>query len=89
MATYPNAVAIFNASDMIFCADTNFSFLNELEACSCAVVFFLGSIPSKFARYHLNGPIHVSCNILNLVATSVAEAENGGCCVTGRDVIIP
>ena len=36
----------------------------------------------------MNGPIHVNCNILKFVATSAAEAETGGCFVTGIDVII-
>ena len=48
MATYPNAVVIFHASDMILCADTESSYLNEPEARSCDPgCFFLGNIPSK------------------------------------------
>ena len=40
MATYPNAVVIFNASDKILCADTDASYLTETEAYSRAAGYF-------------------------------------------------
>ena len=36
----------------------------------------------------LKVPVHVNGNILTFVVASVAEAETGGCFVTGIDVII-
>ena len=73
MATYPNAVVRFHASDMILRADTDASYMNELEARSYTEGhFFLGSIRSKCERDRPNGPIHVNCNILKFVADSDA-----------------
>ena len=64
MATYPNAVVIFQASDIILDADTNVSYLSEPEARShTAGYFFLESIPSKCAQERLNVPIHLNGNI--------------------------
>ena len=40
MATYPNAVVIFHATDMILCADTGASYLTEPEACSRSAGYF-------------------------------------------------
>ena len=61
--------------------------MTETEARS-RTAEFLWSIPSKFARERLNGPIHANCNILTFIAASTADAETGGCFVTGGDVII-
>ena len=50
MATHPNAVVRFHASDMILRANTDASYLTEKQARSLAAgYFFLGSIPSKYA----------------------------------------
>ena len=50
IATYPNSVVIFHASDMILRADTDASYLTEPEALSqSAGYFFLGRITSKCA----------------------------------------
>ena len=89
MEKNPNEVVRFHASDMILRADTNASYLTEIESRNCVAGYFLlESIPSKLKRERLNGPIHVNCNILTFVAASSAEAETGGCFVTGIDVII-
>ena len=64
MATNPNVVVRFHASDMILRADTNASYLTEPEARSRAAGYFiLGSIPLKYTREHTNNPINVNCNI--------------------------
>ena len=48
MATYPNTVIRFQASDMILHADNNVSYMTETQACSHAAGnIFLGSIPSN------------------------------------------
>ena len=58
MATDPNEVVRFYASDMILCADTDASYLIEPKAHIYATgEFILGITPSKFARERLNGPI--------------------------------
>ena len=89
MEIYPNAAVRFHSSDMILCANTDASYMTELQAQSYSAAYlFLGSVPSKYARERLNGPLHVNCKILNFVAAYAAEAETGGCFVTGRDVII-
>ena len=89
MATYPNAVVIFHASDTILRANNDASYLTKTESRSCtSVYFFLGSVPSKCAWGRLNVPIYVNCNILKFVTISYSETETGGCFLTGRDVII-
>ena len=89
MATYPNTVVIFNALGMILRADTDVSYLTELEACSRAAGYiFLDSIPLKCARELLCCPVHVNCKILNVFASYAAEAETRGFFLTGRYVII-
>ena len=51
MATYPNAVVQFHASDMILRAGTDGLYLTEPQAHSSAAGYlFLGSIPSKCAQ---------------------------------------
>ena len=79
MATYPNAVVIFQASGMSFCADTDASYLTEPQALSCAAgYFFLGSITSKYARERLNVPILVNCNILKKLLILNQKHKPGG-----------
>ena len=52
------------------------SYLTETQAHnSAAGYFFLRIITFKCVRKRLNGPIHVSCNILKFVAASAEEAE--------------
>ena len=64
MATYPNAVVGFHASDMILRTNTDVSYITEPQACSGAAgYFFLGNIPSKYAQGDLKGLVHVNCNI--------------------------
>ena len=51
MATNPDAVVRFHASDMILCLDTDASHQAEPKARSRAAGhFFLGSIPLKLTR---------------------------------------
>ena len=63
IATNPNAVVIFHASDMILCADTDALYLTGPEARSrTASYFLLRIIPSTFTQERLNGPMHVNYN---------------------------
>ena len=89
MATYPNAVVRFHASDMTLRTDTKASYLTEPESHSRAAGYsFLGRIPSKCARERLYGPLHVNFNNLKFVAASAEEEETGEYFVTGIDAII-
>ena len=90
MATTTNEVVRFHTSDMILRADTDELYLTGPEARSHAVEYFLlGRITSKCTGERLNGAIHVNSNTLKFVAASSAEEENGGCFVTGIDIIRP
>ena len=61
MATYLNTVVRFHDSDMTLSADTNESYLTELEArIRAAGILFSGHIPSKCVWERVNGPIHES-----------------------------
>ena len=76
MATHPKAIIRFRTSDMI---------LNiHYDALYCSAgrgrgwaggYFFLGSIPVKGQPIKLNGNIHITCDILKLIAASAAEDE--------------
>ena len=61
MATNPNAVVIFHASDIVLRADTDALYLTEPEAYSRASGYiFLGNITSKCTRERLNGHININ-----------------------------
>ena len=73
METYPNAVVICHALDMILRADTYASYLTEQKSHVCAAgYFFLGIIPSNCAQDRLNGPEYLNCIILKFVFASAA-----------------
>ena len=56
----------FILQSLFYASTTYKSYLIELEYRSCATGYcFLGSIPSKCAWEHLNGPIHVNGDIFN------------------------
>ena len=78
MATNPNAIVRFRASDMVLNVHSDASYLSAPKARSRAGgYFFLGSLPKHGQPIHLNGAIHVNCTVLKLVAASAAEAELG------------
>jgi hypothetical protein len=78
MWTDLDAVIQYRASDMILNVHSDASYLSTPKACSRAGgFFFLGSLPHNGDPIKLNGAIHVSCNILKLVAASAAEAKLG------------
>ena len=78
MATNPNAVVRFYASDMILNLHSDASYLSAGQGRSRAGgSFFLGSISKDNQDIQLNGSIHITCAILKLVAASAAEAELG------------
>jgi hypothetical protein len=63
---------------MILNVHSDVLYLSAPKACSRAgSYFFLGSIPQDENPIKLNGAIHITCTILELVAASTAEAELG------------
>jgi hypothetical protein len=78
MWTYPDAIILYRASDMILNVHSDALYLSAPKARSRAGgYFFLGSLPCDGDPIKLNGAIHVTCTILKLVAASAAEAELG------------
>ena len=78
MATHPKAIIRFFSSDMIFNINSNYSYCSAGRGRSRAGgYFFLGSIPVNGQPIKLNRNIHITCDILKLVAASAAEAELG------------
>ena len=86
MATHPDAVIRFRASDMILNVHSDASYLSAGKARSRAGgYFFLGSLPTANSPIFLNGNIQITCSILKLVAASAAEAELGALFLNARE----
>ena len=76
MATNPDAVVRFYASDMVLNLHSDALYLSAGQGRSRAGgYFFLGSIPKDNKDIQLDGNIHITCAILKLVAPSAAKAE--------------
>jgi len=78
LATHPDAIIKYYASDMVLNIHSDASYLSERGARSRASGhYFLGSIPQDGQPIKLNGAIFELCKLLPFVATSAAEAELG------------
>ncbi len=78
LATHPNTIMRFRASDMILNIHSDSSYLSEPNACSRACGhFFLGWLPKNSNPIQLNGAFHKLCSILKFVMESAAKAELG------------
>ena len=89
MATNPNAVIRYRASDMILNVHSDASFQTASKARSRAGgYFFLGSLPKDNQPIKLNGAIYVLCTVLKLVAASAAEAELGALFLNAQEAKI-
>ncbi len=78
LATHPNAVVRFRASEMIMNIHSDASYLSEPKARSRACGhFFMGEVPIDGKPIKLNGAFHTLCSILRFVVASAAEAELG------------
>ena len=76
LATHPDGVIMFRASDMILNVHSDASYLSEKKAKSrMGAYFFLGCMSEKNKDSFINGSIHLLCGILKLVVCSAAEAE--------------
>ena len=78
LATHPNAMIRFYASDMVLNIHSDASYLSAPGAKSRACGhFFMGWIPRDGEPIRLNGAIHTVASVLKMVAASAAEAELG------------
>ena len=76
LATHPDAVVRYHASDMVLNIHSNASYLGETQARSrVAGYYFLGSVPKDDQPIKLNGSIFTFTGILKFVVASAAEAE--------------
>jgi hypothetical protein len=80
LATHPNVVVQFRASDMVMNIHSDASYLSESKARSRACGhFFMGALPKDGEPIKLNGAFHTLCSILRFVVASAAEAELVNC----------
>ena len=78
LATHPDAVVRYHASDMVLNIHSDASYLSEPRGRSrLAGYFFLGSVPKDDEDIKVNGNIYVACGVLRIVVCSAAEAELG------------
>ncbi len=89
LATHPDAIVRFRASEMILNIHSNASYLTEPKSCSrTSGHFFLGWLPIDGEPIRLNGPFHTLCSILRFVVSSAAEAELGALFLNCQEGII-
>ena len=89
MATYPQPILRYYASDMLLTAESDAAYLVLPKARSQAAgIFYLHNHPTSKPHPTLNGAILVECTTLRHVVSSAAEAEVGALYHNAR-VIIP
>jgi hypothetical protein len=89
MWTHPDAKICYCASNLILNVHSDASYLSAPRVCSHARgFFFLGSLPVDGDPIKLNGAIHITCSILNLVAALAAEAELGALFLNAQEAKI-
>ena len=78
IATYPNPILRFYASDMILTAESDAAYLVLPKARSRAAgYFYLHNHPTTKPHPNVNGGILIECTTLRHVVSSAAEAEVG------------
>ena len=81
-ATYPNAIILYHASQMVFHIDSDAAYLVMPEAPSLyAGHFYLSDWPRgkpNLPSTKHNGPILTTCKTIHNVVSSAAEAETTG-----------
>ena len=78
IATYPNPILRFYASDMILTAESDAAYLVLPKARSRAAgIFYLHNKPTSKPHPQINGAILIECTTLRHVVSSAAEAEIG------------
>jgi hypothetical protein len=89
LATHPDAIIRFRASDMILNVHSDASYLSETKAHSRACGhFFMGWSPKDGDPIKLNGAFFTLCTILRFVVASAAEAELGALFLNFKEGII-
>ena len=89
LASHPDAMVRFRASDMVLNIHSNASYLSEPNARSRACGhFFMGTLPIDGTPIKLNGAFHTLCAILRFVVASAAEAELGALFLNCQEGII-
>ena len=75
LATHPDAVVRFRASDMVLNIHSDASYLSEPNARSRACGhFFMGTLPIDGTSIKLNGAFHTLCAILRFVVASAVRS---------------
>ena len=89
LASHPDAVVRFRASDMVLNIHSDASYLSEPNARSRACGhFFMGALSTNDKPIKLNGAFHTLCAILRFVVASAAEAELGALFLNCQEGII-
>ena len=89
LASHPDAVIRFQASDMVLNIHSDASYLSKPNACSRACGhFFMGTLPIDGKPIKLNGAFHTLCAILQFVVVSAAEAQLGALFLNCQEGII-
>ena len=94
VATYPDAIICYHASDMVLHVDSDAAYLAVLpNACSryAAGHFFLGDTPPPAPAKPSpkpNGAIITNCKTIRGVMASAAETETGGVFGNAQDAIV-
>ena len=84
MATYPESIIRFYASDMILSVDSDAAYLVLPKAKSRIAGFYY--LTDRDSSYY-NSPILVVCKTLKNVVASAAEAETGGLFLNGQEIV--
>jgi hypothetical protein len=89
LATHPNAIIRYYASDMILCMVADAAYLVLPDARSrCAGLYFLTDYPTTDPpKPKMNGAVHVLCKTLRGVPASAAKAETGGLFLNGQEAV--
>ena len=89
LATHPDAIIRFRASDMILNVHSDASYLSETKAHSRACGhFFMGWSPKDGDPIKLNGAFFTLCTILRFVVASAAEVKLGALFLNCKEGII-
>ena len=75
LATHPDAVIWYHASDMILAFDTDASYISELGGKIRAAAYYY--ITNKYQKDFNNRAIDILCTIIKHVMSSASEAEIG------------
>jgi hypothetical protein len=90
LATHPDAMIRYYASDIILCvvADAAYLVLPDASSSRCAGLFFLSNNSAANPPDTTpNGAVHVLCKTICAVPASAAEAKTGGLFLNGQEAI--